>query len=245
MNIETRKKILEKIKDIANTINRKDLRTIVLDLIENPIITFANVTPKISFLESPAAPKHHHAYPGGLIDHTYGVLRIALKLSDSFQEIYQFNVNKDLVISSAILHDIFKYYQYEKDPITGGFRSRQDWYLSHDFAIVAELAHRKAPDELIRVISEVHGTVPFTTIESQIVHWADTTDSNFIANLQNIIWYVCRDIETESNGKYIAIKTFYKALKKYPIFYYVEIYYKNGKDAIREFIKKKVLSSEE
>jgi 7,8-dihydroneopterin 2',3'-cyclic phosphate phosphodiesterase len=242
MNLESRKQLLEEMKALASQISEPNIRKVTLDLLENPKITFADVEAKISFLESPAAPKHHHAYPGGLIDHTYGVLQVAIKLYENYSR--YFELDKDLIIAGAILHDIFKYYQYEPDPITGGYRPRQDWYLAHDFAIVAELAHRKAPDRLIRAISEVHGTVPFTMLESQILHWADSTDSNFIANIQNTIWYACRDIETETDGRYLAIKTFYKALWKYPIFKYAKIYYSKGKDALREFIKKEVLGIE-
>ena len=245
MKIRDRKKLLEEMRSWIEKIEDEKIKEITLKIFENPKLSFAEVYPKISFEESPAAPKHHHAYPGGLIDHLYGVLMIGLKLAENYSEIYGFSINKDLIIAGAVLHDIFKYYQYEKDPITGGFRPRQDWYLAHDFAIVAELAHRKAPDKLIRCISEVHGNVPFTMLESQILHWADTTDANFIANIQNNIWYACREIETESDGKYLAIKTFYKALWKYPIFIYAEIYYQKGKDELREFIKKNVLSSEE
>ncbi|NPA86058.1 MAG: HD domain-containing protein [bacterium] len=240
-----RKEMLEEMRQWIEKIKDEKIRTVTLDIFSNPRLTFVDVQPKISFEESPAAPKHHHAYPGGLIDHLYGVLMIALKLAECYSSIYGFEIDLDLVIAGAVLHDIYKYYQYEQDPVTGGYRPRQDWYLSHEFAVVAELAHRKAPDRLLRCISEVHGTVPFTLLESQILHWADSTDANFIANLQNIIWFACREIETETNGQYLAIKTFYRALWQYPIFLYAEIYYKKGKDELRKFIKENVLALKE
>ena len=61
------------------------------------------------------------------------------------------------MIAASLLHDLFKYYQYEYDEVVGGFRQREDWYLQHDFALVAELSHRKSPEYLIRVCAEAHG----------------------------------------------------------------------------------------
>ncbi len=231
-------KVKERITRLAEEIADPELRRIAMELLEEPRITFTKVEPKITFEESPAAPKKHHAYPGGLLDHTLGVAMIARSLTSVFESVYGASVDKDLVLCGAIIHDVFKYYQYEPDPITGGFRPRSDWYLSHDFALVAELTKRGAPDRLIRLVAEVHGTVPFTMIESQVVHQADSVDASFIGNLQDVIWYACRDIETETNGKYLAIKVFHEALRRRSIFDYASVYYSQGKDALREYIKK-------
>jgi 7,8-dihydroneopterin 2',3'-cyclic phosphate phosphodiesterase len=221
----------------AESIGDSDLRRITLDLLREPKITFVKVEPKISFFESPAAPKKHHAYPGGLLDHTLGVTLIAEKLVEVYHHVYGVEVDRDVVISAALLHDVFKYYQYEHDPLTGGFRPRSDWYLSHEFAMVAELSVRGAPDKLIRAIAETHGTVPFSMLESQIVHQADSTDSEMVSQIQDIIWRTCLDIEIEiPEAK--AIKIFNEALKRRPIFDYASIYYKKGRDGLREYIKR-------
>ncbi|HIQ24255.1 MAG TPA: HDIG domain-containing protein [Pyrodictium delaneyi] len=234
---ERAKKVHDKLLQKAHSIGDETLRSIVLGLLENPVITFTKVEPRISFYESPAAPKKHHAYPGGLLDHTLGVTEIAEKLIDVYTGIYGANVDRDLVIAAALLHDLFKYYQYERDPLTGGYRPRSDWYFSHDFAMVAELSVRGAPDKLIRVVAETHGTVPFSTIESQIVHQADTTDSQMVSQIQDVIWRACLDIELEL-GDVKAIKVFNEAMKRTPIFEYAKIYYTRGRDELREFIKK-------
>ncbi len=229
-------KVLMLLVEKAESIRDNEIKTITLELLRNPVITFTKVEPRIRFIESPAAPKKHHAYPGGLLDHTLGVTEIAEKLVDVYEKIYGAVVDKDIVIASAILHDLFKYYQYERDPLTGGYRPRSDWYFSHDFAMVAELSTRGAPERLIRAVAEVHGTVPFTMIESQIVHQADSTDSEMIAKIQDIIWRVCLDIELEiPDAK--AIKVFNEALKRAPIFEYARVYYMRGRDALREFIE--------
>ncbi len=229
--------VLERIKRHAETIEDGKLRSLVVELLEDPRITFTRVEPRISFLESPAAPKKHHAYPGGLLDHTLGVTEIALRLIEVYEKVYGAEVDRDTVVAAAILHDLFKYYQYERDPLTGGYRPRSDWYFSHDFAMVAELTVRGAPDKLVRAVAETHGTVPFTMVESQIVHQADTTDSSFVANLQDIVWRVCQDIELEVEGVK-ALKVFYDAMRAVPIFEYAKVYYSRGRDGLRDYIKR-------
>ena len=114
----------------AETIGNEKLRSITLELLKNPVITFVKVEPKITFFESPAAPRKHHAYPGGLLDHTLGVTLIAEKLVDVYSTVYGASIDRDVVIAAALLHDLFKYYQYEPDPLTGGYRPRSDWYLA-------------------------------------------------------------------------------------------------------------------
>ncbi len=234
---ERAKKIWRKLQIYVDYIERGAMRKAVLDLMEKPIITFTRVEPRISLWESPAAPRKHHAYPGGLLDHTLGVTEISLRLVEVYEKVYGTSVDRDVVIAAAILHDLFKYYQYEPDPLTGGYRPRSDWYLSHDFAMVAELSKRGAPEKLVRAVAETHGTVPFTMLESQLVHQADTVDSNIVANVQDILWRVCQDLELEIEGVK-AIRVFHEALRRASIFDYARVYYESGRDGLRTYIKK-------
>ena len=55
------------------------------------------------FFNYPAAVSMHHNYFSGLAYHTYSML----KLSDAYLELYPF-INKDLVYSGIILHDLGK-----------------------------------------------------------------------------------------------------------------------------------------
>ncbi len=230
-------KVWSKLLQYANSIQDNEIRRVTLDILNKPVITFTKVKPKITLWESPAAPKKHHAYPGGLLDHTLGVVEIALSLAKVYENVYGVKVDRDIIIAASLLHDLFKYYQYEVDPLTGGFRPRSDWYFSHDFAMVAELSIRLAPERLIRAVAEVHGTIPFTSIESQIVHQADSTDSEFISGIQDIIWKVCMDIELEI-PEVKSLKIFYEALRVAPIFDYARVYYEKGRDGLREYIKR-------
>ncbi len=205
MRVSTADRLLE----LAALIQDEELRGLTESLVADPRITFTPVEARISFFESPAAPKAHHSYPGGLIDHLEGVTRLSISLAEAFSRIYGIEVQKDYLISAALLHDIFKYYQYEEDRVTGGFKPRDDWYLSHEFALIAELTKRGAPEYLIRIASEVHGTTIIKTPEGRIVHFADKTDAAFAGELQDIIYRACIDIERELDGRILAVKAYY------------------------------------
>lgn len=56
----------------------------------------------------PASKLYHHAYPGGLLEHTWKVTCMADDLSRLFPEL-----NRDLILAGAVLHDIGKLQELE------------------------------------------------------------------------------------------------------------------------------------
>ncbi len=63
------------------------------------------------FSHAPAAKTMHHAYVGGLIEHTVSVGKLASQIASAYNDI-----DRDLLVSCALLHDIGKV--YELDPMT-------------------------------------------------------------------------------------------------------------------------------
>ena len=61
-----------------------------------------------AFTHMPSAMTHHHNYIGGNLQHTLGVVR----LCDNICRMYP-SLNKDLVITGAILHDVGKLREYK------------------------------------------------------------------------------------------------------------------------------------
>lgn len=59
-----------------------------------------------AFKRAPAAKGLHHSYIGGLLEHTLSVTRLLVKTADHYK-----NVNRDLLITGGILHDIGKIYE--------------------------------------------------------------------------------------------------------------------------------------
>lgn len=199
------RQLLEELKALGAQIRDEALRRAVVSVLEDPTLTFTDAKPLISVEEAPAAPRKHHFFTGGLLVHTLSVAWLTLAMAEVFERVYGLQVNKDLALAAALLHDIFKYYQYSADHNEGGYRARGDWYLSHDYAIVAELAVRGAPDALIRAVSEAHGLAPFSTLEGFIVHLADSADARFGEHLQTLLLSRAKDVEREGCNPYKAL----------------------------------------
>ncbi len=60
------------------------------------------------FIKTPAGKTIHHACIGGLLEHTLGVVEICETVAKRFK-----SLNRDLLISAAILHDIGKVHEYK------------------------------------------------------------------------------------------------------------------------------------
>ena len=59
------------------------------------------------FQRAPAAKGFHHIYLGGLLEHTLSVVRLLEKVAEHYP-----NLNKDMLITGGILHDIGKIYEF-------------------------------------------------------------------------------------------------------------------------------------
>lgn len=71
------------------------------------------------WLSQPAARKNHHAYIGGLLEHTLSVTRTCIFLAEKYATYYpemQPPLDKDLVIAGGILHDIGKLLEIRTRP---------------------------------------------------------------------------------------------------------------------------------
>ncbi len=87
------------IQDKVNAFEDEDLKRLVLHMYAQR---------KEQLLTWPAAYRLHHAVRGGLLMHTLSIVR----LCEGVCKVYPF-VNKDLLITGAILHDIAKTDEYE------------------------------------------------------------------------------------------------------------------------------------
>jgi 3'-5' exoribonuclease len=60
------------------------------------------------FIKAPAAKKMHHAYLGGLLEHTLSLALLAEKVVEHYG-----GIDKDLLLTGAMLHDIGKISEFE------------------------------------------------------------------------------------------------------------------------------------
>lgn len=78
------------------------------DIIEN--LVFMNA----DFPVWPAATRMHHAFPGGLLMHTLFVAKNAASFAETYKSASD-DINIELVVAGAILHDVGKLYEYNSD----------------------------------------------------------------------------------------------------------------------------------
>lgn len=97
--------LLQTIRDTAASVKDPYLWMLLESFLDDP----KWVT---GFMNAPAAKSVHHAYLGGLIEHSTNVMNIALYISTIYPEI-----DRDLLVTGAILHDIGKIAEYRFDGI--------------------------------------------------------------------------------------------------------------------------------
>ncbi|HJK59997.1 MAG TPA: HD domain-containing protein [Methanocorpusculum sp.] len=87
------------IQKVVASIGNSDLRLFVACCLDH------------RFYECPAAIRRHHEYLGGLCEHSLETVRIALNLVETMPRT---EINRDMVIASAVLHDIGKIFCFDK-----------------------------------------------------------------------------------------------------------------------------------
>ena len=138
-----------------------------------------------SFKAHSAAKTIHHSFVGGLLQHTLAVTRICLFLTKQYP-----NLNYDLLITSAILHDVGKTDELSYFPLN---EYTDDGQLLGHITIGAEMVHDRAskiegfPDrlesELKHCILAHHGSYEYGSpklpalIEAAALNLADNTDA--------------------------------------------------------------------
>ncbi|UCE16897.1 MAG: HD domain-containing protein [Candidatus Bathyarchaeota archaeon] len=184
------KKIVDKIRD-------ESLREKVAQLVENPTIEIeGEVYAGLSLEASPAGMSRHHSYPGGLIEHVVAMSEVASTLCDVIDRVYHGKVNRDLVLSGVILHDIFKplIYEVEKNGTYGATPLAER--LDHLTLIVSEMVRRDFPLNLIHIICAHHGgdAGPMwpRTVEALVCHLADATDARLNGEVLRAARYLSR-----------------------------------------------------
>ena len=157
-----------------------------------------------AFYQAPAARVHHQNYPGGLLEHTINVTCLALALADAYAtapgEGLSFNnyilpVDRPLLITAGLLHDIGKIETYQFSPLPEITEAnRWEGHLVISYGIVRQYArsyvenppYTGAKDEiqkLLHCILSHHGSLEYGSpvlpacVEALLLSQADLTDS--------------------------------------------------------------------
>ncbi len=187
-----------RLRRLIDRIENKSLRKRTYEFLENLATKIGSKTYSgLSLDESPAGLSRHHSYPGGFVEHTVATAEIALNLCDVVEKVYGGEVNRDLVLAGAILHDAFKPLTYE---VRGDGRYATNslgTYLDHINLAIAEMVRRGFPLEVVHIVAAHHGgevgPVWPRTVEALICHLADLADSRLNGEILRAAHYLSRE----------------------------------------------------
>lgn len=146
------------------------------------------------FRTAPAAVRYHHAYLGGLLEHTVGVVRLAVEVIARYAA-----VDRDLLLTGAFLHDIGKTREMS---YARAFDYTDEGNLLGHLIIALSMVERKVrdwetatgeefPEDLLMVLEHLiishHGEYEYgscklpMTVEAMALHHLDNLDAKLHA----------------------------------------------------------------
>ncbi len=133
---------------------------------------------------APAAKSVHHAYPGGLLEHTVSCLKLAHRLCDHYPQ-----VDRDLLVAGAFFHDLGKIRELLYDRQVE--YSDEGRLIGH-LVMTAQWIHDKArrvgvprdlEHQVVHLVLSHHGRLEYgspklpVTLEALLTHELDEIDS--------------------------------------------------------------------
>jgi 3'-5' exoribonuclease len=140
------------------------------------------------FRRAPAAMNLHHAWIGGLLEHTLQLLKLAQAMLPLYPQL-----NRDIVLMGLFLHDMGKTaelgwergFEYTADGNLIGHIVRGAIWLQFKAAVAAKQSGQKLPIEALRVLQHIiisHHAVP----EFGAAKVPSTPEAIFVAALDNL-----------------------------------------------------------
>ncbi len=145
-----------------------------------------------AFRKAPAAKTVHHAHPGGLMEHTLSMMRLAHRIADHYPM-----ADRDLMLAGTFLHDLAKVRELSSDKRT---EYTDEGRLVGHLVLAAQLIHERAAalpgfppaleTHLCHIVLAHHGALEFgspvlpQTIEAMLVHLIDKMDSTISSWLE-------------------------------------------------------------
>ncbi|PIO05773.1 phosphohydrolase [Candidatus Micrarchaeota archaeon CG08_land_8_20_14_0_20_59_11] len=137
------------------------------------------------FCRAPGAIYYHHAWVGGLLEHSLHVYRLCMTACDIYP-----SIDRDLVTTAALLHDVGKTREFS---VTTNIRQTEEGMLCGHITIGAEMVSEKIkgiagfPEvlkmKMVHCIISHHGELEYGTPktpqfpEASLVYHADLLDS--------------------------------------------------------------------
>lgn len=151
------------------------------------------------FVQAPAAKAMHHAYAGGLLEHTLSICRLSMSIADNYP-----HVDRQILLTGALCHDLGKIWE-----LTSGLsidytdEGRLVGHISLGLERITPYMQRAGLEKeyilhIQHLILSHHGAYEFgaprlpATAEAFILHFADNID----AKLQQ----VAQALDDDANG---------------------------------------------
>lgn len=179
-----------KLLAILRTIKNPNLLALIKEFVTDETIA-------TGFRKAPAAVQNHHAYIGGLLEHTLSVLELATRIlgkTDDSDSHYP-QISRDLVLAGIFLHDIGKTVELTADTnfsytnpgqLIGHITQAAIW-IDRKTADVEQATGKPFPEDLLNVLTHIvlahHGTYEFGSPripacpEAFMVHYLDNIDA--------------------------------------------------------------------
>jgi 3'-5' exoribonuclease len=195
------KEMYAELTNVADSLKNKHLKELVYSFVKDPAFSE-------KFVKHPGAMYKHHGWLGGLLEHTLNVVKICEFLHKIHPEL-----NRDLMLTGAILHDIGKIRELD---VTTHIRTSREGMLVGHLALTYEEVSRKIeqlkmPEDLKLKVKHLiithHGKTEYGSPkqpaipEALAVYLADETDSKITEMLTHI-----KRAETEDD--YIYVRDF-------------------------------------
>lgn len=156
---------------------RADLRRLVRAVFKDPVFLER-------FCSCPASQSYHHAYLGGLLEHTVSVASICQSLAGQYD-----GADMDLLIAAAVLHDVGKVDELSFE--AGISYTDEGRFLGHvvsTLSRVEEASHRARIDDQVllklrHALVSHHGELEWgspkrpVTFEALLLHHVDNLDA--------------------------------------------------------------------
>jgi 3'-5' exoribonuclease len=175
--------LFAEVRRLCAEVRDAHLRTLLLGLLDDPDLGPA-------FRAAPAAKTIHHAWVGGLCEHTLSVLQLGWRVCDHYPRL-----DRDLVTAGCLLHDFGKV--RELAMTADGFGYTDEGRLVGHIVLACQLIHERAgripgfPRELtmhlVHLVASHHGLLEHgspkepQTLEALVVHALDELDSRIAA----------------------------------------------------------------
>jgi 3'-5' exoribonuclease len=193
------KEMYKELTKVADSLENSHLKELVYSFVKDPAFSE-------KFVKHPAAMYKHHGWLGGLLEHTLNVV----KMCDFLHKVHP-SLNRDLMITGAILHDIGKIRELE---VTTHIRTSREGMLIGHLALSYEEVSKKmdrlkTPEDLKLKVKHMiishHGRIEYGSPkqpaipEALAVYLADDLDFKITEMLTLI-----KRAETEDDYIYVS-----------------------------------------